>query len=39
MCLELGDPGSTVVFMDGGELAVGRVDDELIVIVGGEAGD
>lgn len=39
MCLELGDAGSTVVAMDGGEMAVGRVDDELIVIVGGEAGD
>ena len=39
MCLELGNTGSTVVLMDGGEMAVRWVDDELIVTVDGEAGD
>lgn len=36
--MELRNASSTIVLMDGSEMAVGRVDDELVVNVGGEAG-
>jgi hypothetical protein len=39
MCLELGDTSSAILLMDGGEMAVRRVDDPLTVSLESEAGD